>query len=94
MDIIITMHGMMVVMVLSIANVRTDMSSFNDYLSILETIHPSLLTPCLDVSMLLRTNKIYGELDQRLALGNYFVQLFNDDNKEDETVTIEFKEEE
>ena len=44
--------------------------------------------------MLLRTNDIYGELDQRLALGNYFVQLFNDDNKEDETVTMEFDKEE
>jgi len=81
-------------MVLSIANVRTNMTSFNDYFSLLETIHPTLLPLCQDLGMLLRTNDIYGELDQRLALGNYFVQLFNDDNKEDETVTMEFDKEE
>jgi len=88
------MHGMVAALAISIANVRTNMTSFNEYVAILETIHPSLLTPCLDLGMLLRKNDIYGELDQRLALANYFVQLFNDDNKGDETVTIEFDKEE
>jgi len=65
------------------------MNNFKEHLSILQTIHPSLVGSCLELLSAVDCYPTFGQLDQRLAIANLFVQVLNGDDKEQWSVRKE-----
>ena len=68
------------------------MTEFREFINLMQTIHPELIGPTLQLCSEIDRCRTYGQMDQYLAISNLLLQMFNDDNVNKEHAFVEFKE--
>ncbi len=82
--------GMMIMTLATFIGNVIPMSEFREFVNLMQTIHPELIGPVLQLCTEIDRCRTYGQMDQFVAVSNFLLQVYNNDGKQH--AFVDFKE--